>query len=416
MVLNSLAGEFIRASLDVMTEGGCFLEVGKRDLWSAEEVAGLGKHIRYLPFDLGEVAMDRPKLISEMLRALVERFATGELQPLPTTMYSFEESAQAFRTMAQARHFGKIVLGFDQADRGRTVREALVDGTVLITGGLGALGSQLARWLAEQGARNIVLAGRTAVDHGHNSTVAELRKQGVDVAVEHVDVAASDQLQELLDRMRATRPPLRAVFHTAGIVHDAVLGNETWSSYCDTTASKVSGAWNLDRLTQQDPIRLMVFFSSAASVLGSPGQGSYAAGNAFLDALSHHRSSRGLATLSVNWGAWASLGMAARLTPEQTARWTRQGMRPLEPHAAFASLHAAVEAGRSQVTVMEMDWEQFLAQLLRGETLLCSPNCDPSKAKIAKNIPIPLFRKPVRSPRVCAQLQLLNGNSCCLRT
>ncbi|MDR5728643.1 MAG: SDR family NAD(P)-dependent oxidoreductase [Terriglobia bacterium] len=361
VVLNSLAGEFIRASLDVVAEGGCFLEVGKRDLWSAEEVAALGKHIRYFPFDLGEVATDDPKLIAKMLSELMGRFSTGELQPLPTTLYSIEDAAQAFRTMAQARQIGKIVLGFDSANRGQTVRDAVSDGTVLITGGLGALGSQLARWLAGQGAKHIVLAGRSADDSGENSAVVELRNQGVDVTIERVDVASSSQLQRLLDDIRAARPPLRAVFHAAGVLHDSVLGKESWDSYCETTAPKIQGAWNLDRLTQHDPIRLMVFFSSAASVLGSPGQGSYAAGNAFLDALAHHRSSRGLATLSVNWGAWASSGMAARLTPEQSARWTRQGVIPMEPRAALAALQTAIEAGRSQVTVMDLDWEQFLS-------------------------------------------------------
>ncbi len=127
-------------------------------------------------------------------------------------------------------------------------------------------------------------------------------------------------------KIRATRPPLCAVFHAAGVVQDSVLGKESWNSYRAATAPKIDGAWNLDRLTRNDPVRLMVFFSSAASILGSPGQGSYAAGNAFLDALAHHRASRGLRTLSVNWGAWASAGMAARLAPEQAARWTRQGV------------------------------------------------------------------------------------------
>ena len=371
VVLNSLAGEFIGASLDVLARGGCFLEVGKRDLWSAEDVAALGKNIRYLPFDLGDVAMEDPKLIAEMLGGLMKRFSSGELQPLPTTLYSFDDSAQAFRTMAQARHIGKIVLGFDETDRGQSVRDAVGDGTVLITGGLGALGSQLARWLAEQGARSIVLAGRSASDSEANSTIAELRAQGVDVGVEAVDVTSSSQLQQLLDRMRATRPPLRAVFHAAGVLHDSVLSKTSWSSYCETTAPKILGAWNLVRLTEPDPIRLMVFFSSAASVLGSAGQASYAAGNAFLDALAHHSSSRGIPTLSVNWGAWASSGMAARLTAEQTARWTRQGVTPMAPRAALAALHSAIEAGRSQVTVMEIDWEQFLsAAPARGDSPL----------------------------------------------
>ena len=371
VVLNSLAGEFIGASLDVLAKGGCFLEVGKRDLWSADDVAALGKNIRYVPFDLGDVAMEDPKLIAEMLSGLMKRFSSGELQPLPTTLYSFDDSAQAFRTMAQARHIGKIVLGFDETDRGQSVRDAVGDGTVLITGGLGALGSQLARWLAEQGARSIVLAGRNASDSENNSTIAELRAQGVDVGVEAVDVTSSGQLQELLDRMRVTRPPLQAVFHAAGVLHDSVLSKTSWSSYCETTAPKILGAWNLVRLTEPDPIRLMVFFSSAASVLGSAGQASYAAGNAFLDALAHHSSSRGIPTLSVNWGAWASSGMAARLTAEQTARWTRQGITPMAPGAALAALHSAIEAGRSQVTVMEIDWEQFLsAAPTRGDSPL----------------------------------------------
>ncbi|MGB8478122.1 MAG: SDR family NAD(P)-dependent oxidoreductase [Acidobacteriaceae bacterium] len=403
VVLNSLAGEFIGASLDVLANGGCFLEVGKRDLWSAEDVAALGKHIRYLPFDLGDVAMEDPKRIAEMLSALMKRFSSGELRPLPTALYSFDDSAQAFRTMAQARHIGKVVLGFDGTDRGQSVRDAVGDGTVLITGGLGALGSQLARWLAEQGARSIVLVGRSASGREENSTVAELRKQGVDVAVEGVDVTSSDQLQELLDRIRTTRPPLQAVFHAAGVLHDSVLSKVSWSSYCDTTAPKILGAWNVVRLTQQDPIRLMVFFSSAASVLGSPGQASYAAGNAFLDALAHHRSSRGMATLSVNWGAWASSGMAARLTAEQTARWTRQGVKPMEPPAALAALHSAIEAGRSQVTVMEVDWEQFLGAagarkdaplFAELQPLASEPREDPSSRNVS---PVGTFLENLRS-------------------
>ena len=360
VVLNSLAGDFIRASLDTVAEGGCFLEAGKRGIWSNEEVAALGKKIRYFPYDLGEVAMHDPKLIATTLSELMARFSSGELQPLPTALYSFEDPIHAFRTMTQARHIGKIVMGFSAGNGHHSVRDLVSEGTVLVTGGLGALGMEIARWLAAQGARNIVLAGRNAGDIEKYSVVAELRKQGVDVAVERVDVASSDGLGNLLEKIRATGHPLRAVFHAAGIVHDSTLAKESWNSYCQATAAKIDGAWNLHRLTQNDPVRLMVLFSSAASILGPPGQGSYAAGNAFLDALAHHRASRGLATLSVNWGAWASAGMAARLQPEQIARWTRHGAKPMEAAAAFAALQPAIELGRAQVAVMDMDWEQFL--------------------------------------------------------
>lgn len=362
VVLNSLAGDFIRASMDVVAEKGCFLEVGKRGIWSAEEVAALGKGIRYFPFDLGDVAMDDSKVIAGMLRELMDRFATGELQPLPTALYSFENSTDAFRTMAQARHIGKIVLGVSDREEQNNICDIVSDGTVLITGGLGALGIETARWLARLGARNIVLASRSAQKSKEHPIVAELHALGVDVTIERADVADSDQLEKLLKKIRANRPPLRAVFHAAGVVRDSVLGKESWNSYCEATAPKIQGAWNLHQLTESDPIRLMVFFSSVASILGSPGQGSYAAGNAFLDTLAHHRASRGLTTLSVNWGAWASAGMAARLSPEQAARWARQGAKLMEPVDALEALQSAIESGRTQVAIMDVDWQRLFRE------------------------------------------------------
>ncbi len=178
VVLNSLAGDFIRASFDVTAENGCFLEVGKRGIWSTEEVAELGKNIRYFPFDLGDVAMEQPGVIAEMLRGLMQRFSSGELHPLPTELYSFDDASRAFRTMAQARHIGKIVLGLSGGETQSSVRELVSEGTVLVTGGLGALGIETARWLAAQGARNIVLAGRSAPDAAEHPIAAELRETG----------------------------------------------------------------------------------------------------------------------------------------------------------------------------------------------------------------------------------------------
>jgi myxalamid-type polyketide synthase MxaC len=154
---------------------------------------------------------------------------------------------------------------------------------------------------------------------------------------------------------------LCAVFHAAGVTRDAVLANESWDTYRETVAAKIDGAWNLHCLTEEDPVRLMVFYSSAASLLGSPGQGSYAAANAFLDALAHFRAARGLRTLSVNWGAWAAAGMAARLSPELAARWSRLGARPMPAARALASLDQAITAGSVQTAILDMDWASFAA-------------------------------------------------------
>ena len=358
IVLNSLADDFIRASLEIVASHGCFLEVGKRGIWTQTQVADFRQDIRYFPFDLGELSQQTPALISDMLQAMMPHFSAGSLQPLRTTLYPLDSAAQAFRTMAQAGHAGKIVLAHGHRER-ESIRDILVNGTVLVTGGLGALGAATAAWLAAKGAKRLVLASRHAKDD--HPVVLELRKSGVDVCVEQVDVASAEQLERLLDRIRSKHPPLNAIFHAAGVLQDAVLGREEWSNYTKSTAAKLEGAWNLHRLTQSDPVKLMVFFSSAASILGSAGQGSYAASNAFLDSLAHFRTARGMETLSVNWGAWASGGMAARLSAEHRARWERQGIRPMENAAALCALERAIEGHGSQVAIMDLDWQRFLS-------------------------------------------------------
>lgn len=367
VVLNSLADDFIRASLETVARDGCFLEVGKRGIWTHNQVADFRQDIRYFPFDLGEVARQSPALIGDMFQVLMPQFAAGRLHPLRTTLYALDNAPQAFRTMAQAGHIGKIVLshGSRQAD---SLGDVIANGTVLVTGGLGAVGGATAVWLARRGAKSIVLASRRA--KGDDPVVLELRKSGVDVSVEQVDVASAVQMSELLDRIRSTRPPLSAVFHAAGVLEDAVLGRENWSNYTTSTASKLEGAWNLHRLTQSDPVKLMVFYSSAASILGSAGQGSYAASNAFLDALAHFRTARGMETLSVNWGAWSSGGMAARLSAEHRARWERQGIRPMEQAAALSAFESAIDNRRPQVAIMDLDWQRFLGNRDSRDTLL----------------------------------------------
>jgi myxalamid-type polyketide synthase MxaB len=168
----------------------------------------------------------------------------------------------------------------------------------------------------------------------------------------------------VLLRIRASGIPLTAVFHAAGVVQDRVLETESWNTYRQATAVKIEGAWNLHRLTETDPVKLMVFFSSAAGILGSSGQGSYSAGNAFLDALAHYRATRGLETLSIDWGAWADAGMAARLAPEHATRLLRQGVRSLDASAALATLEKAIAERRTQVAVLDIEWDRFLEQRL----------------------------------------------------
>ena len=358
VVLNSLTGELIPAGLESLAPNGCFLEVGKRDIWSAEAVRGFRPDLRYFAFDLGEVAREDPELIRAMLGELMPEFAAGRLEPLRTTVYPAEDASGAFRTMAQAGHVGKIVLSRRPEGEPQDLERVVTRGTVLVVGGLGALGGAVAAWLVEKGARRLVLAGRTA--RADAELLTSLQAAGADVAFEPMDVTNAEAVGAVLGRIRTSGSPLTAVFHAAGVVQDRVLAGESWESYRRAAAAKMEGAWNLHRLTQADPVELMVFFSSAAGVLGSPGQGSYAAANTFLDALAHDRTARGLTTLSVDWGGWAATGMAARLAPEHAVRLERQGVRLLEANAALAALERAIVERRTQVAVLEIEWDLFL--------------------------------------------------------
>ncbi len=378
VVLNSLSGELIKAGLEVLSPGGCFLEVGKRDIWSAEAVRQLRSDIRYHVFDLGEVAKEDPELIHGMLNELVPEFAAGTLQPLQTQVFSIQETSAAFRTMAQAAHIGKIVLSrsAENQDEIETLEKILAQGAVLVVGGLGALGRLTASWLVEKGARKLVLTGRTA--SADEEFLASLRHLGAEVAIVQMDVASPDNVEKVLSSIRSSGVPLTAVFHVAGVVQDRVLEGEAWNTYRQAVAAKIEGAWNLHRLTEADSVKLMVFFSSAAGILGSSGQGSYAAANTFLDSLAHYRASRGFTTLSVDWGAWADKGMAARLAPEHAERLLRQGIHPLDADAAFSAMEKAIAERRTQVTVVNIAWDRFLEHRMSKDRPLFETLCAPA--------------------------------------
>ena len=309
VVLNSLAGPFIEASLALLETGGRFIEIGKTDVWSASQVAERFADLRYLPFDLGTLA---PERMAAHLDAIAEAVGSGEILPLPHRVFGLSRAKAAFRTMSAAKHVGKLVLVPDR-------RGPVGDGSYLITGGLGALGLQVAAGLADRGARRLVLVGRRPPNEAARRAVQELVARGLAVDVVQGDVSRADDVQAVLSRIADSGAPLRGVVHAAGLLDDGLLTELDADRFAAVLAPKVDGAWNLHCATRALPLDFFVLFSSAASLLGSPGQGSYAAANAFLDGLAHHRRALGLAALSVGWGPWAGRGMAAGLKQDALA-------------------------------------------------------------------------------------------------
>ncbi len=318
VVLDALAGEFVDASLDLLPRGGRFVEMGKADIRDATEVAAAHPGVRYGAFDLLEAGPDR---IQEMLREIAGLFSTGVLRHSPIRTWDVRRGADAFRFLREGRNVGKVVL---------TVPAPLdPDGTVLITGGTGGLGALFARHLVERyGARHLLLVSRRgpAAD-GAAELVAELTCLGADVRAQACDVADRDQVAGLLGSL--TRP-LTAVIHAAGVLDDGVIESMTADQLDRVLRPKLDAAVHLDELTRDAELSEFVLFSSVAALIGSPGQGNYAAANAFLDALASRRRADGLPASSLAWGLWAdSAGMAGGLDAAEIARLERNGVGAL---------------------------------------------------------------------------------------
>jgi acyl transferase domain-containing protein len=222
----------------------------------------------------------------------------------------------------------------------------------LITGGLGAIGLQLAGWLCSRGARHLLLLGRGEPSAAVERELGRLRQQGVEVDTARVDVS---DLGALRSALRAVRRSIGGVIHAAGVLEDSLAFRESPERLARVWAGKAHGAWNLHQVTQGEAVELFLLCSSIASLLGSPGQGSYAAANAYLDALALHRRRLGLAALSVNWGRWEGGGMAAR----QAASLDQVGLSPMSPERAIAALERALASGLAQVVIADADWSKL---------------------------------------------------------
>ena len=352
VVLNSLNGEFIDKSFEVLAKGGRFVEIGKLGIWDEQKVRKQRTDAKYFPFDLGEIER---REISSMLAQLMAMFREGTVNPLPLKAFPVIDVVSAFRYMQQAKHIGKVVLTFPQTV-GQVVRQ---DGSYLITGGLGALGLQVAQWLVKEGAQHLVLTGRSRANQAANFVISQLEQAGAKVSVVRADVVKREDVKRLL----AHCPNLRGIVHAAGVLDDGLLLQQTKERFAAVMAPKVQGAWNLHLLTQDmsGDLDFFVLFSSAASLIGSAGQGNYAAANAFMDALAHHRQALGLPALSINWGAWAEVGMAADLA----SRLKNKGLGMIAPEEGLQVLEKLLSEQERvvQVGVLPLNLASFTPRM-----------------------------------------------------
>ncbi|WP_435817557.1 type I polyketide synthase [Micromonospora sediminicola] len=337
VVLNSLAGAYVDTSLRLLDRGGRFVEMGKTDPRDPARVAADHPGVSYQGFDLMAAG---PAVVGRMLERLMALFADGALRPLPRRTWDVRRAPEAFRFLSQARHVGKLTLSIPPTPR--------LDGTVLVTGATGTLGALLCRHLvAAHGARHLLLVSRRGPDaEGADELLADLKAGGAEVQLVAADLADPDAVADVLSLVDA-RHPLRAVVHTAGVVDDATVESLTPDRLAAVLRPKVDAAWNLHRATRDHELTAFVLYSAAAGLMGGPGQGNYAAGNAFLDALADHRRSLGLPGVSLVWGLWATAsGITGHLGAVDRRRLERSGLVALTDDEALALFDATWRSER----------------------------------------------------------------------
>lgn len=308
IVLNSLADDFISKSVEVLAENGRFLEIGKRGIWTREQFARVRPQAEYYAIDLLEEFSKDAEFIPSMFAELLPAFENGSLKPLPARVFPIKDAVDAFRYMAQAKHTGKIVFEHQLQPVRAYVRE---EATYLITGGLGGLGLEVARWLVSRGARSLALMGRRGASREASAVLDELAQEGVKIRLFQGDVSKAGDVRRVIGEIEARMQPLKGVFDAAGQLDDGILVQQTWERFAKVFGPKLHGSWNLYQAIRHLPLDFFVLFSSANTWMGSPGQGNHVAACTFQDAFGRYLQTQGAPVLCIGWGPWARVGAAA---------------------------------------------------------------------------------------------------------
>lgn len=366
-VLNALAAEAIPMGLACLAEFGRFIEIGKRDIYQNSRIPlwNLRKNASFHVVAMDAVFNGDADQTRELLGEIAAHMEKGALRPLPFRAFPAGRVDAAFRLMAGGKHIGKVVVSFTDAFINRRGEmppagfEVKADGTYLITGAFGGFGKVLADWLVTCGARHLVLTSRSGASTPEAAGfVKKLEAQGVDVQVVKADIGAAADVTKILSQIRAGGYPLRGVFHLAMVIDDQPLGVLTRERFRTVMAPKALGAWLLHEGTKDLALDCFVMFSSISSVFGNPAQGNYAAANAFLDALSHHRRLQGLPALAINWGVLGGEGYVAR--NERVAEFlARQGTGAIAPGEVLSLIESFLATDSTQVSAIRVDWAKW---------------------------------------------------------
>jgi acyl transferase domain-containing protein/NADPH:quinone reductase-like Zn-dependent oxidoreductase/short-subunit dehydrogenase/acyl carrier protein len=353
VVLNSLAGEAMEQSIACLRSFGRFVELGKRDYVSNTHLGlrPFRKNLSYFGVDVDQLVGHRDigaKVFADVMR----RFHDGTFAPLPYAVFEAERAAEAFHLMQHSAHIGKLVIRPPSAD---TVRKppapfaVSATGTHLVTGAFGGFGFETVKWLAEKGARHLILIGRRGAARAEaRAVVDDLRTRGVQILCDPCDVADEAALARLMAKARETMPPLVGVIHAAMVLDDAIIANLDEERLRRVLEPKIRGADHLDRLSRDSALDYFLLFSSVTTLIGNPGQGNYVAANGYLEGLARQRRAQGLPALAIGWGPIADVGVVARSQKLQSDLEKLTGARAMAAREALDLMAQALTQTRDR--------------------------------------------------------------------
>ncbi|MFZ0854411.1 MAG: SDR family NAD(P)-dependent oxidoreductase [Hyphomicrobiaceae bacterium] len=375
IVLNSLSGEAMERSLELLRPFGRFLELGKRDFYANSKVGlrAFRHNVAYFAIDADQLLSQQPALAMGLMGELMQHFADGTFTALAQRAFDGSEVVDAFRLMQQSGHIGKILVrpplpASLPAPRCATRLAASAQGAHVIIGGLGGFGLATAEWLADRGARALVLVGRSEErSEAARRSIAALQLRGIEVRTLRCDAADAAALAQLLDQLRAEMP-IKGIVHAAMLLDDALLRNLDAERIGRVLRAKIDIGRHLDSLTRADRLDYFWLYSSITTAIGNPGQAAYVAGNAALEALARRRRAAGLTALAVRFGAIEDVGVLARERDQAAALARRAGATGLKARDALNLLERVIagddgSAVRAVVTLGAMNWGEARSQL-----------------------------------------------------
>ena len=360
VVLNSLAGEAMERSLACLRPFGRFVELGKRDYVTNTHVGlrPFRKNLSYFGVDVDQLVRSRQALGERAFGQVMAGFEKGAFTPLPYTTFAAGSAWEAFDLMQHSSHVGKIVVLPPRAGTVRAARPPFVvsaEGTHVVTGAFGGFGLEAARWLADRGARHLVMLGRSgAATAEAKAALADLTGRGIRVIAEACDVADLRAVEKLFEKIHATLPPVAGILHAAMVLDDAIVPNLDAGRFRAVFAPKVRGAENLDLVSRGLKLDYFVLFSSFTTLIGNPGQGNYVAANAYMEGLARRRRQQGLPALAIGWGPITDVGAVARSEKLLGGLQKLAGVGGLQAREALDLMAQALEQPADQVATAAM--------------------------------------------------------------